>query len=220
MQTLEDFKKRLNNGEFKDLGGARKSIGKGGPKEEPERGKALALADKHFAALGGTVAPITPPKAKAPAAPAPAPAARPQIPKPAKRGKNAAAPAATQTPAAAPRRRARAVEPVDTEQLAAPLSSFVGTSAPMLQLELHAKNVEVSALAINALMSAREVLGDEALRPTLQRHIDATLTTLLPAQTQAEKSLSRVLHEHQQAELQEVPRAVVNIPGMINTAAE
>ena len=50
MVTLKVFKSRLNEGKYKNAGGAKKAIGKAQNITDEEKIKARKLVDKHFSA--------------------------------------------------------------------------------------------------------------------------------------------------------------------------
>lgn len=61
--SLEEFKKRLNNGDYEKIGNARRALGKAQEIQGEERDKANRLIDRHFADGSEAAAPA--PKAKA-----------------------------------------------------------------------------------------------------------------------------------------------------------
>lgn len=106
MLSLDDYKKKLADGGYKSLGGARKGIGKASGWDEATKATASKLAEKHFAGTEGAAKPT----AKKAAATGDAPKRRGRPPKSDAEKAASAAAKKTTAPVAssdAPKRRGR-----------------------------------------------------------------------------------------------------------------
>lgn len=182
MQTIEEFKKRLNAGDFKDAGGARKSLGKSGPKDEAGRATALSLINKHFGTTDAVAPSAGAKKSKAAPSTAIVPAtaaAVTRVPKP-KKGASAAAPARRGRPRA---------EPADREDPSELGESGVATVPLHVQLEAYSRHAQTLAVITSALSSCRGFVSDDVLRAAATPHIEAVAQSIPQVQRQVAQEL-------------------------------